>query len=69
MQDMPNMRRPKKSPERSQAPLWFVVIGLAIALYSRGIKDEMIGNIIFWFGVVCSVVAMLYWGFRPKQGM
>ena len=69
MQDIWNKPRPKKPPERSQVPLWFVAIGLGIVLFSHGIKDEMIGNVVFWFGVACSVVAALYWVFRPKHGV
>jgi hypothetical protein len=69
MQDISNKRQPKKSPERSQTPLWFAVAGLAIVLLSRGMKDEMIGDVVAWFGGACSVVAMLYWAVRPKHGM
>lgn len=61
-------RQPPKAPERGQAPLWFVIIGMVIILFSRSVKDEMIGDVVFWFGVVFSVVAMLYWLFRPKHG-
>jgi hypothetical protein len=69
MQDIWSKRRPQKPPERSQAPLWFVAGGLAIALYSRSMKDERIGDVVLWGGVACSVVALLYWFFRPKHGL
>ena len=69
MQDISNKRQPGKSPERSQAPLWFVAAGLAIVLFSRGMKDEMIGDVLAWFGGACSVVALLYWVVRPKHGL
>jgi hypothetical protein len=62
-------KRPPKAPERSQTPLWFVAIGLAIALLSRGVEDEIIANLVFWFGVVFSIVAALYWIFHPKHGV
>ena len=69
MQEVPNKRRSEKAPERGQGALWFVIIGMVIAIVSRGIKDEMIGQVVLWFGVAFSVVALLYWGFRPKHGM
>ena len=69
MLEVPNKRQPQKSPERGQGPLWFVIIGMVIVLFSRGVKDEMIGEIVFWFGVIFSVVALLYWVFRPKHGV
>jgi|APFre7841882630_1041343.scaffolds.fasta_scaffold118619_1 hypothetical protein len=69
MQDLPNKRRPVKPPERSQTPLWFVAVGLGIVLFSRGMKDEMISDVVFWLGVACAAVAILYWGFRPRHGM
>ena len=62
-------RNPLKAPEPSQAPLWFVIVGLGVALFSRGMNDERIAQVVFWFGVVFSFVAMLYWAFRPKHGM
>ncbi len=69
MSEGANKRRPAKSPEPSQVPLWFVIIGLGVALYSRTMKDENIGDVVFWFGVVFSVCGLLYWVIRPKHGM
>ena len=69
MPEIPNRRTPKKGPEPSQAPLWFIIIGLGIAIFSRGMKDELIGNLTFWFGVVLGVIAVLYWIFRPRHGL
>ncbi len=69
MPEVSNKRPPAKAPEPSQTPLWFVVVGLCIALFSRRLNDERIGEVVFWFGVVFSFVAMLYWTFRPKHGL
>jgi len=69
MQDAPNKPRQQTPPEPSQAPLWLVAVGLAIAVYSRGMKDEPVGNVVLWFGLAFSVVAFLYWVFRPKHGL
>jgi hypothetical protein len=62
-------RKPRQAQERSQTPLWFVAGGLAIALYSRSMKDEMIGDVVFLFGLACAVVALLYWFLRPRHGL
>lgn len=59
----------RQAPERSQAPLWFVIAGLAIAVFSRGMRDENIGDVVFWFGAVFAVIAFLYWLIRPKHGL
>jgi hypothetical protein len=69
MHEFQNRRQPRKTPEPTQTPLWFVAIGLAIVLFSRSFQNEMIGEVVFWFGVACSVVALLYWVFRPKHGL
>ncbi|MGA9826224.1 MAG: hypothetical protein WBQ53_15500 [Methylocystis sp.] len=69
MSEGANQRRPTKAPEPSQAPLWFVIVGLGLALYSRGMNDEQIAQVVLWFGVVISFVALLYWAFRPKHGL
>ena len=69
MHDFQNKRRPEKPPERNPTALWFVAGGLAVALYSHGMKDEMIGNVVFWFGLACSAVALIYWAIRPKHGL
>jgi hypothetical protein len=66
---MQEVSKKLKAPEPSQAPLWFVIIGMVIAISSRGMKDEMLAEVVFWFGVVFAVIAMLYYGFRPKHGM
>jgi hypothetical protein len=69
MSEGANQRRPLKAPEPSQAPLWFVIVGLGLALFSRGMNDEQIAQVVLWFGVVISFVALLYWAFRPKHGL
>jgi hypothetical protein len=65
-----NQRGPAKAPEpeRSQAPLWVVIIGLAVALYSRTMQDEGVATVAFCLGVVIAVIGMLYWFLRPKHG-
>ena len=68
MQDVSNKPGQQKTPERNQKPLWFVVVGLGIALFSRSMRDEMLGEVVFWLGVAFSVFAMLYWLFQPKHG-
>lgn len=69
MQKNLNNRRAERSLERSQAPLWFVIVGLAIAIYSRGVRDEIIGNLILCFGLAAAVVAVLSWAFYPQHGV
>jgi hypothetical protein len=69
MSEGANQRRQLKAPEPSQAPLWFVIVGLGVALFSRGMNDEQIAQVVLWFGVVVSFVAALYWAFRPRHGM
>lgn len=69
MSEGANSRRPLKAPEPSQAPLWFVIVGLGLALFGRRMHDEQLAEVVFWFGVVFSFIAMLYWAFRPKHGM
>jgi hypothetical protein len=69
MQYNSNRRRPEKSSQRSQAPLWFVIVGLVIAVYSRGMRDEIIANLLLSFGLAWSAVAMLSWVFYPKHGV
>lgn len=69
MENDTNKRKPQRTADRSQTPLWFVAGGLAIALYSRGMKDEMIGDVVFLLGIACAVVALLYWALRPRHGL
>jgi len=69
MSEGANQRKPLKAPEPSQGPLWFVIIGLGLALYSRGMNDEQIAQVVLWLGAVISFVALLYWAFRPKHGL
>ncbi len=69
MSEGASQRKPVKAPEPSQTPLWFIIVGLGLALYSRSLHDENIGEVVFWFGVAFSVIAMLYWVFRPKHGL
>src|SRR5208337_2603168 len=69
MQEISKKPGPAKTPAPSSTPLWFVAIGLGIALYSRALGDEMIGNVVFLFGLAFSIVAMLYWFIRPRHGL
>jgi len=62
-----NGRQPQK-PERSQSPLWFAIAGLVICIASFGMKDQMVADVVFWFGAVCALIGMLYWFFRPRHG-
>ena len=69
MPDASSNKRAPKTPERSQKPLWYVIVGMAIALFSRGMHDDAMGEVVLWFGLVFAVVALIYWAFRPKHGM
>ncbi len=69
MSEGANPRRPVKPPEPSQAPLWFIIVGLSVALFSRGMNDENVATVVFWLGVAFSVGAMIYWVARPKHGL
>jgi hypothetical protein len=59
----------RRSPERSQKPLWFAVVGLAISLFSETIKDQMIGDVVMLFGVCFTVIALAYYVLQPKHGL
>ena len=68
MQEVPNKRQPE-TPPRSQGPLWIAIVGLVVTIYSLGMKDEMIQDVVFWFGLVCAVIGVLYWIIRPQHGI
>jgi hypothetical protein len=61
----------KKSPDqdRSQQPLWFAVGGLVISVFSYGLHDLMVGDVVFWFGLCLAVVGLLYWFVKPRHGL
>lgn len=61
-------QRPKE-PERSQSPLWFAIVGLVISVASFGMQDFMIGDVVFWFGVVVAAIGMFYYFVQPKHGI
>jgi hypothetical protein len=63
------IKRPPHQQERSQSPLWFAIAGLVISVLSFGMKDLMIGDVVFWFGGVFAAVALLYYFLQPKHGM
>jgi len=69
MDDRPKLRRGIKQAEPSDRPLWFVAVGLAIAVFSRIMKDEMIGDVVLGFGLVFAAIALVYWVARPKHGL
>lgn len=64
----PTVRRPPK-PERSQRPLWAIIAGLVIALYSFRIQDQNIGTIMMGFGFLCAFFGLAYWLINPKHGL
>jgi hypothetical protein len=32
-------------------------------------KDLMLGDVVFWFGVVLAFIGVLYWFIKPRHGM
>jgi hypothetical protein len=68
MDDRPNLRRPAAPRERSQTALWFVAVGLAIAVFSRIMRDQMIGDVVLLFGLAFAAIAMIYWLVKPTHG-
>jgi hypothetical protein len=62
-------KRPPKRQERSQSPLWFAIAGLVISVASYGMQDLMIGDVVFWFGLVFAGIGMLYYFLQPKHGL
>jgi len=63
---------PKKRPaekERSQRPLWIAIGGLLVSVLSYTMRDLMLGDVVFWFGVVLAFIGVLYWFIRPKHGL
>jgi uncharacterized protein (DUF983 family) len=67
MQDVTNGRKPVQK-ERGQGPLYFVIIGLGVVIYSLNMKSEQMQDVVFWGGVVCAVIALLYWLLQPQHG-
>jgi hypothetical protein len=62
----------KKRPEereRSQRPLWIAIGGLLVSVISYTMKDLMLGDVVFWFGVVLAFIGVLYWSIKPRHGM
>lgn len=65
----PQMRgKPPVKPERSQTSLWFVIVGMGVAIGSRALKDEYVAQVVLWFGVAFALVALIYYIFQPKHG-
>ncbi|ARN81737.1 hypothetical protein [Methylocystis bryophila] len=62
-------KKRQQPPEPSQTPLWLVVVGLCIALYSQTMKDQNIGMVVLLFGLAFSAVSLLYYFFRPRHGL
>jgi len=63
---------PKKRPaekERGQRPLWIAIGGLLVSVLSYTMRDLMLGDVVFWFGVVLAFIGVLYWFIRPKHGL
>lgn len=67
MLETPKNRQAENS--RGQGPLWFIIAGLGVVLFSSGVKDEGISDVVFWLGVAFSIVGVLYWAIRPKHGL
>lgn len=64
-----NSTRPQpKPPERGQKPLWYAIAGLAISLFSFSLRDQQIGVVVFWFGGVFALIALVYWFVQPTHG-
>jgi hypothetical protein len=61
-------RLPKKSPERSQAPLYVAIVGLAGSIYSFTLAEN-IRSVVFFGGGVVAVVGIAYWILNPKHGL
>lgn len=62
----------KKRPaekERGQRPLWIAIGGLLVSVLSYTMRDLMLGDVVFWFGVVLAFIGVLYWFIRPKHGL
>jgi hypothetical protein len=60
---------PRKSEEPSQGPLWFAIAGLLIVMFSRGMQEEMIGDVVAWVGAAFTLIGLVYWFARPNHGM
>jgi len=69
---MPERKRsllPKKSPERSQTPLYVAIVGLAISLYSFAMAAETMRTVVMTGGVIIAIVGVAYWFLNPKHGL
>jgi len=60
----------KKPPAgRSDTPLWMMVAGLGVAVYSFAVKTETYSELMFWGGIVLAAIALVYWFANPKHGL
>lgn len=55
--------------ERGQKPLWFAIGGLLISVFSFGLGDMQIADVVFWAGGVFAAIAMIYWFVQPTHGL
>ena len=70
MGDRPLSKLSKKRPEeRGQRPLWIAIGGLLVSVLSYSMKDLMLGDVVFWLGVVLAAIGVLYWFIQPRHGL
>jgi hypothetical protein len=62
-------KKPPAEQERGQRPLWIAIGGLLVSVISYTMRDLMLGDVVFWFGVVLAFIGVLYWFIRPKHGL
>jgi hypothetical protein len=69
MQNVSNKPGRQKVEERGQGPLWFAIAGLLVIMFSRGMQEEMIGDVVAWLGAAFAFIGLFYWFARPKHGL
>lgn len=68
MTEPANTKTPQNK-ERDQKPLWYAIGGLVISLFSFSMQDQQISVVVFWFGAVFAVIAIIYWLVQPTHGV
>ncbi len=58
-----------QNQERSQKPLWFSIGGLVVSVFSYGMNDLMVGDVVFWVGLCFAAIALIYWFVNPRHGL
>lgn len=69
MTNIANRKASKFGEERSQKPLWFAIAGLLVVIFSRGMAEEMIGDVVAMVGAAFTFLGLLYWFIRPRHGL